>query len=130
MMILAKNSLDLGVIVSDIEASLAFYRDKLGLDYVDNNSVWFGTLHRLRFGSSDFKLLDPTTLPPAGAIGLEAALGFRYVTFAINNLDEVCDKLLADGITFEKEPFDIRPGVRIAMVQDPDGNVVEFVQRS
>lgn len=130
MMKPAKDSLDLGVIVSDIEASLAFYRDTLGLDYVGNDQVWFGTLHRLRFGSSDFKLLDPTTMPAAGAIGLEAALGFRYVTFVIKNLDEVCDKLRADGITFEKEPSDIRPGVRIAMVQDPDGNVVEFVQRS
>ncbi len=130
MMKPAKDSLDLGVIVGDTEASLAFYRDKLGLEHVGDNPVWFGTLHRLRFGTSDFKLLDPSNPPPAGAVGLEAALGFRYVTFVIENLDEVCDQLRAEGITFEVEPFEIRPGTRIAMVLDPDGNVVEFVQRS
>jgi len=130
MMKPAKSCLDLGLVVGDIQASLTFYRDRLGLAYVGSNPVWFGTLHRLRFGESDFKLIDPTTPPPAGAIGLEAALGLRYVTFVISNLEEVCDRLKKDGTAFEKEPFEIRPGTKIAMVRDPDGNVVEFVQRS
>lgn len=130
MMKPAKNCLDLGLIVGDIQASLAFYRDRLGLDYVGSNPVWFGTLHRLRFGESDFKLIDPSTPPSAGPIGLEAALGFRYVTFVVSNLEEVCQSLKEEGVAFEKEPFEIRPGVTIAMVLDPDGNVVEFVERS
>lgn len=124
----AKDSLDLGVVVSDIEASLAFYRDTLGLTYVGTNAVGFGTLHRLRFGTSDFKLIDPANPVPAGPKGLTASLGLRYVTFVITNLDEVCEKLVAQGVTYEIEPVEIRPGVRIAMVHDPDGNVVEFVQ--
>lgn len=124
----AKDSLDLGVVVGDIQASLAFYRDTLGLPYVGSNAVGFGTLHRLRFGTSDFKLIDPASPAPAGPKGLTACLGLRYVTFVITNLDEVCEKLAALGTTFEIEPVEIRPGVRIAMVHDPDGNVVEFVQ--
>ena len=124
----AKDSLDLGVVVGDIQASLAFYRDTLGLPYVGSNAVGFGTLHRLRFGTSDFKLIDPAGPAPAGPKGLTACLGLRYVTFVITNLDEVCEKLAALGTTFEIEPVEIRPGVRIAMVHDPDGNVVEFVQ--
>ena len=130
MMIPAKESLDLGMIVSDIEASLAFYRDTLGLDYVGNNPVWFGTLHRLRFGGSDLKLIDPATPPPSGPLGLDAALGLRYLTFVIKNLDEVCAKLSELETDFVKEPSEIRPGVSIAMVTDPDNNVVEFVQLS
>ncbi|MCF8043434.1 MAG: VOC family protein [Desulfarculaceae bacterium] len=124
----AKDSLDMGVVVSDIEASLAFYRDTLGLTYVGTNDVGFGTLHRLRFGTSDFKLIDPAKPAPAGPKGLTASLGLRYVTFVITNLDEVCEKLVSQGVTYEIEPVEIRPGVRIAMVHDPDGNVVEFVQ--
>lgn len=50
------------------------------------------------------------------------------MTFVISNLDEVCAKLAELGVAFELQPVEIRPGVRIAMVQDPDGNVVEFVQ--
>jgi catechol 2,3-dioxygenase-like lactoylglutathione lyase family enzyme len=34
------------------------------------------------------------------------------------------------GIVFEIPEKEVRPGVRIAMVRDPDGNVVEFVERS
>jgi hypothetical protein len=28
------------------------------------------------------------------------------------------------------EPREIRPGVRIAMVEDPDGNIVEFIENN
>jgi catechol 2,3-dioxygenase-like lactoylglutathione lyase family enzyme len=34
------------------------------------------------------------------------------------------------GIEFALPEKELRPGVRIAMVKDPDGNIVEFVERS
>ncbi len=129
MMKSAKNSLDVGVIVSDIKASLNFYRNILGLTFVGTTPLWFGTMHRLRFGTSDFKLVEPKALPPRGAIGLEKQIGFRYVTFVIENLSELCDDLQKRGIEFTVPEKEIRPGVRIAMVKDPDGNIVEFVER-
>ena len=130
MMKPAKDSLDLGILVSDIKASLEFYRDILGLDYVGEIPVWFGTMHRLRFGSSDFKIIQPNTIPPKGPIGLESQLGFRYVTFVIQDLRGVCKELQSKGIEFFLPEKELRPGVRIAMVKDPDGNIVEFVERS
>jgi len=126
----AKNSLDLGIVVSDIKTSLEFYRDLLGLEYIGETPVWFGTMHRLRFGTSDFKLIQPNTIPPKGPIGLESQLGFRYVTFVIQDLRGVCKELQSKGIEFFLPEKEIRPGVRIAMVKDPDGNIVEFVERS
>ncbi len=130
MMKPAKDSLDLGILVSDIKASLEFYRDTLGLDYVGEIPVWFGTMHRLRFGSSDFKVIQPNTIPPKGPVGLESQLGFRYVTFVIQDLRGVCKELQSKGIEFFLPEKEIFPGVRIAMVKDPDGNIVEFVERS
>jgi catechol 2,3-dioxygenase-like lactoylglutathione lyase family enzyme len=130
MMKAAKDSLDLGIVVSNIEASLRFYRDILGLEFVGTMPLWFGTMHRLRFGSSDFKLIEPKTVPPAGAIGMEKQLGFRYVTFVIEDLSGLCSELKEKAITFTVTEREIRPGVRIAMVKDPDGNIVEFVERS
>ena len=129
MLKIAKDSLDLGIVVSDIEASLHFYRDTLGLEYVGETPVWFGTMQRLRYGTSDFKLIDPKEVPPQGKIGLEKQLGFRYVTFVIENLSEVCAALQSKGVEFTLEEMEVRPGVRIAMVKDPDGNIVEFVER-
>jgi catechol 2,3-dioxygenase-like lactoylglutathione lyase family enzyme len=130
MLMPAKDSLDLGMVVSDIKASLNFYQDILGLEFVGITPVWFGTMHRLRFGTSDFKLIDPKTPPPRGLIGLENQLGYRYVTFGIKNISQVCSLLKNKGIEFTLPETEIRPGVRIAMVKDPDGNIVEFVERS
>lgn len=130
MMKPAKNSIDLGVVASDIKASLNFYQNILGLEFVGITPVWFGTMHRLRFGTSDFKLFEPKVVPPRGAIGLENQTGFRYVTFAVKNLSEICRELQKIGIEFTVPEREIRPGVSIAMVKDPDGNIVEFVQLS
>ena len=129
MMEIAKESLDLGILVSDIDASLKFYQDFLGLKFIEKNPVWFGTMYRLRFGTSDFKLIAPKTMPPKGLVGLEAQIGFRYVTFVIKNLSQICASLQEKGIAFEIPEKEIRPGTKIAMVRDPDGNIVEFVQR-
>jgi catechol 2,3-dioxygenase-like lactoylglutathione lyase family enzyme len=126
----AKDSLDLGILVSDIKASLNFYQNILGLEFVGITPVWFGTMHRLRFGTSDFKLVDPKTVPPKGVIGLEKQLGFRYVTFVIKNLTELCAELKGKGVEFTLPETEVRPGIRVAMVKDPDGNIVEFVERS
>ena len=130
MMKPAKNSLDLGVIVSDIKASLNFYQDILGLEFIDSVPLWFGTMYRLRFGTSDVKLIEPKAVPPKGAAGLENQLGFRYMTFLVGNLSELCAELKDRGIEFAFPEKEIRPGTRIAMVKDPDGNVVEFVEKS
>ncbi|MEW6663595.1 MAG: VOC family protein [Thermodesulfobacteriota bacterium] len=130
MMEPAKDSLDIGLVVSHIEKSLDFYQNTLGLKYVEKVPVWFGMMYRLRFGSSDFKLIDPDTVPPRGPIGLESQLGIRYVTFVVKNLTKVCSELQARGIEFVIPEKEVRPGVRIAMVKDPDGNIVEFVQRA
>ncbi len=130
MMKPAKDSLDLGIVVSDIKASLNFYQNTLGLEFVGTTPVWFGTMHRLRFGTSDFKVIEPKTVPPKGAIGVEKQLGFRYVTFVVKNLTELCAGLKSKGIEFAVPEKEVRPGTRIAMVKDPDGNIVEFVERS
>ena len=129
MMQPAKDSIDLGVICGDIQASLHFYQTLLGLEKVGEQPATTGTMHRLRFGSSDVKLIDPSNEPGKGPIGIEQQLGFRYLTFVVTNLDDVCKKMEEEKIEFTRPKMEIRPGTTIAMVKDPDGNIVEFVER-
>jgi catechol 2,3-dioxygenase-like lactoylglutathione lyase family enzyme len=125
----AKDSIDIGIFVSDIKRSLDFYQGTLGLEKTEELQTGFGTLHRLHFGTSDIKLMDPKKVPPAGAIGLEKQLGIRYLTLVIHDLTGLCTALKEKGVEFTIPETEIRPGVRIAMVKDPDGNIVEFVER-
>jgi len=129
MMKPGKESLDMGLLVGNIQGNLRFYKDILGLKLIETAPVRLGTMYRLRFGSSDFKLIEPKPLPPKGPVGLESQLGFRYVTFVIQNLSEVCTHLKEQGVEFVSQEREIRPGVRIALVKDPDGNVVELLER-
>ena len=46
------------------------------------------------------------------------------------DLSELCAELKAKGIEFTVPEKEVRPGVRIAMVKDPDCNIVEVVERS
>ncbi len=130
MMQAAKDSIDLGMIVHDIQASLHFYQTLLGLPKIEERQASTGTMHRLRFGSSDVKLIDPTNRPGAGPVGIDKQLGFRYLTFVVTNLDAICQRLEAEKIEFTRPKTHISPNTTIAMVKDPDGNIVEFVERS
>jgi len=128
MMKLAREALDLGIFVSDINASLKFYQEILGLKKVEEVELPFGMMHRLSYGNSYFKLIDPNNMPPKGPTGLTDQLGFRYVTFPVRNISEICETLKGKEVTFTVPETELRPGVRIALVEDPDGNTVEFVQ--
>jgi len=125
-----KNAIDIGIIVANIESSLEFYVDILGLEKIQEMPLWFGTMHRLAFGNSFIKLIDPNDIPPKNSASLEGSLGFRYVTLQISNIDELCKELQEKNIEFTLEKKEYMPGVTIAMVKDPDGNIVEFVERT
>lgn len=125
-----KENIDLGIVTNDPERALTFYRDLLGLEKTEEITMGLGTLHRLKYGNSDVKLLVPKKPVGDSPTGLQAQQGFRYFTMVIANLSEVVQKLKDANVPFEIPETEIRPGTRIAMVRDPDGNVLEFVERS
>ena len=130
VMQLAKDSVDLGIVTRDPVASVAFYRDVLGMEDAGKNPIPWGTLHRLVCGTSAIKIVslkdDPPVSAPPG--GLPGATGYRYWTISVTNLLEVLAACEAAGRPVVVPPTEIRPGVTIAMVEDPDGNWVELLQ--
>ena len=129
---LTKDAFDLGIVVTDIEKSLAFYRDFLGFPF--ENKMPFSkttTLHFLKAGDANIKLWEVASPPGATDAGfpLEAALGYRYITFSVSNLDEVAGAAEGAGVKTLVPATELMPGVKIAIFADPDGNAVELVQR-
>jgi glyoxylase I family protein len=131
---LAKPAVDLGIVISESEPSLAFYCGLLGLEHVADIPMPVGgggTMHRVQCGDTLLKLVRfDTTPPPAVGGGMAGALGYRYLTMIVSNLDEIMQELADSGVPVAVPVTDLRPGVRIGMVEDPDGNWVEFVEMS
>jgi glyoxylase I family protein len=127
---LSKGALDLGVVVSDGQAALAFYRDVLGLEHVgDIPMPGGGTMHRLAVGDSLLKLVQlPGAVQRADPPGpFNGSTGFRYLTFPVTDITETVAACEAAGRPVVWPVRALRPGLWVAMVADPDGNAVEFV---
>jgi catechol 2,3-dioxygenase-like lactoylglutathione lyase family enzyme len=126
-----KSSIDLGIITKDAEPMLIFYRDVVGLSYQAKVDMPGGTtMHRLLAGDSVIKILvqakEPAAVAPSG--GVAGATGYRYWTITIDNLEEVTAQCAEAGYKVPVSLMEVRPGVRISMVEDPDGNWVEFLE--
>ena len=128
--VLTKDSIDLGIVVSDADASLKFYRDTLGFEFVGEMPMPGGKMHRLMCGTSLIKLVHLDTPPPAKAPpgGIPGGLGYRYWTISVSNIEELTESCAAAGYRVAVPVRVFRPGVQIAIVEDPDGNWVEFLQ--
>ncbi len=130
---LSKDSIDLGIVVQDGEAALRFYRDTLGFEHVGDMPMGGGgTMHRLMCGTSLIKVIEYEEERPAKAApgGIGAATGYRYWTISVSNLDQIVESCEGAGYNVAVAPREIRPGVRISMVEDPDGNWVELLESS
>ena len=130
---LTKDSIDLGIVCRDGDAALKFYRDTLGFEHPASTPMpgGGGTMHRLMCGTSMIKLvvLDPIPGAEAPPGGIRGATGYRYWTISVPSVQALADKVAAAGYKILVSPREIRPGVSIAIVEDPDGNSVEFLQQ-
>ncbi len=129
---LAKQGVDLGIVIGESERSLRFYCELLGLEHVADMPMPIGgggTMHRVQCGDTLLKLIKFDEAPePGSGVGIDGALGFRYLTLAVTNLDEMALSLEAADVPIIVPVREARPGLRILMVEDPDRNVVELIQ--
>ena len=89
-----------------------------------------GTMHRLQCGGSTIKLVSPRNAPPAEAPpgGIQGGTGYRYWTISVSNIADVVAECEAAGRPVAVPVTELRPGITIAIVEDPDGNWVEFLR--
>jgi glyoxylase I family protein len=135
------------ICAGDLDASLRFYRDGLGLDVLmdEHFSGDWPTLFRARGDRLHSIFLGDPASPAAGVVELvafdtgiadgpppstEPALGFFLLSFFVPELDRVLARLAELG--FDSDPSRIEvPGpvspVAMATVRDPDGVLVELI---
>lgn len=131
--------------VSNMERSIAFYRDILGMKVVwdsaaagipfkgpvaDKVTGCPGTEQRLvflAFGDSRIELVEYTPTGKPQVDNKASDTGSVHVCFKTENIQEVYQKLLANGVLLHCDPQDIG-FARVMYFRDPDGIILEAVE--
>jgi len=136
---MTKNSIDIGIVVKDLERAARFYGETLGLPVVREVEITEEKARksgcaagRFRFkafqaGDVQLKVVQADAAPPTGGGKVDRATGFRYITFSVESVEETCKALRAAGVQLEGEITEVVPGRFIIFFQDPDGNLLECV---
>jgi catechol 2,3-dioxygenase-like lactoylglutathione lyase family enzyme len=122
------------IVTRHIEPMLAFYRDHLGFAPKGVIDVWDTAgmrIHVLAVSDTASVKLSELATPPVGANpggGMTEATGLRYVTFWVSSVDAVLDGIEASGarVLAVYDTGGAFGASRVAMVEDPEGNVVEL----
>jgi predicted enzyme related to lactoylglutathione lyase len=124
--------IDVAIVVRDAEKCLPFYRDALGLKFLFDFELPTGS-HMWQFavGECVLKLVThkdtpEAANPPGGSMG---GTGLRYWTIGVDDIDAAIAPCQAAGATIPLPVTKLMPGIRIAMIEDPEGNVVELLEQ-
>lgn len=140
-------TIDLGMVVSNLEKSLKFYTGACGFTATGEFSVneqitkdsgltegTALTIKKLSLGKGNgattLKLMQPAKAPKkADQAFITSNLGFRYLTIHVKSMDAVQERLKKSGVPIlSKGPVALSGGkAYLTVVKDPDGNFVEFV---
>jgi lactoylglutathione lyase len=115
--------------VTDIEASLAFYRDALGMDVLSRRDHEAGrfTLVFLAAPGDHSAQIELTYNWPALDGTAEVYTGgrnFGHIAYAVDDIYATCQRLVDHGVTISRPPRD----GRMAFVRSPDGISIELLQ--
>jgi lactoylglutathione lyase len=115
--------------VTDIERSLAFYRDALGLEVLSRRDHEAGryTLVFLAAPGQHEAQIELTYNWPDADGKAEVYTGgrnFGHVAYAVDDIYATCRRLMDNGVTINRPPRD----GRMAFVRSPDNISVELLQ--
>jgi lactoylglutathione lyase len=112
--------------VSDMEKSLKFYRDILGMKIVEQKTSPRGSiLVFLRFPGTGCKL-ELCSFPDSGKI--EVPEDLVHLAFEVESLENCILKLEQSGISVTEGPSESSNGTRFIFTEDPDKYEIELIQ--
>ncbi len=110
--------------VSDVEASLRFYRDALGLEVLrrkDEPAGRFTLIFLAAPGQPEAQIELTHNWDPEVYTG---GRNFGHIAYAVDDIYATCRRLQEHGVTILRPPRD----GRMAFVRSPDGISVELLQ--
>jgi len=123
-------TIDIGMVTTNDQEMLDFYQNVLGFEKeIEIPFPGIGVVNKLNYGTGYIKILilekNPSNINPTG--DFSTSNGIRYITINLSNLDEILDACKVNNINIINEGIDLRPGVRVALISDPDGNLIELM---
>jgi catechol 2,3-dioxygenase-like lactoylglutathione lyase family enzyme/dienelactone hydrolase len=129
----SSDQIAIGLTVGDVEASRGFYGKVLGLEERKPETLALlngDTKYTFMAGKSQIKFWKGAagfgSALPKNTGSITSAAGLRYFTFIVKDVDAMAAELKRRGAKVVLEPVDFGAVARIMMVEDPDGNWVEF----
>lgn len=120
----------LGIAVTDLDATLSFYSDVLGLTWRGPEFVDGARIVHLPFGESEVELLEPTTPDsPIGRFIAKRGPGLHHVCYRVPDLDAALAACRRAGYTLiDERPRAGTGGRRIAFLhpRSTHGTLIEL----
>lgn len=130
--------------VSDMDRSLGFYRDHLGMKVIMDLDIDDDRIGRvvgipgakcrivhLQLGQAVLELFQYTV--PQGVNRAkdmrQCDHGFSHIGFEVSDFHRHVEELRQKNVEFLGEPVEFRPGVWVVYFHGPDGEVCEFRQQ-
>ena len=110
--------------VRDLDASLAFYRDGLGLVETRRKDYPQGRFTLVYLGAPENPEVEVELTWNYDDEELGSARNFGHLAFAVADIYAACERLQAHGVTINRPPRD----GRMAFVRSPDAISIELLQ--
>ena len=113
--------------VSDMEQTVNFYTNVLGLEVLERKVSPRGSqLAFLKVPNSE-ELIELTSFPPSGPVKVQEDL--VHLAFQVESLDDSIASLNAKGVNVTDGPTQTSSGSRFIFIDAPDGYEIELIER-
>ncbi|RMH33644.1 MAG: VOC family protein [Nitrospirae bacterium] len=126
-MITVKKLLHTRMRVNDMERTLAFYRDLLGLEVVEQKVSPRGSHLAFLAVPHSEELIELCSFPASGPVHVPEDL--IHLAFEVENLDDTIQELERRHIPITDGPTRTSSGSRFIFIDAPDGYEIELIER-